>query len=407
MRTALRKFIKRLRGQIKQSDTLFALRRNFIDKDLRRERKRLKACTVKTPLKIKEEINIYKKFWGCIPHDYIRYALFDKDLPIDQIIDYIPMHYYYCNYYNDIFADVIKKASEEGFILNNFPETYKALKVLPKSIFNAIGHGRDLSDKLLQYFILHEVGIDVPEVVGIIYADRVYRLDGTEIDFFSAIKYAGNVNKIFVKPTDGCGGTGIKVIERVDDFAYTCEGRELKSVNDLGLSSSQVYIVQKALQQHESLSVINPTSVNTLRTIVRYQNGIPQIIGIILRMGRKNSHVDNSHVGGFSVGIDVHTGKFFEYGAPEHGGGTYDRHPDSNYVFAGNGIDNWDNILTNIKDIVSAITVFPIIGWDIAISSTGVQAIEFNMGFGIEHAQTILGGLRRALDINPNSSPRL
>jgi hypothetical protein len=39
------------------------------------------------------------------------------------------------------------------------------------------------------------------------------------------------------------------------------------------------------------------------------------------------------------------------------------------------------------------------IGWDIAIGQDDVYAVEFNLGFGIEHAQTIAGGFRRKLGI--------
>ena len=38
-------------------------------------------------------------------------------------------------------------------------------------------------------------------------------------------------------------------------------------------------------------------------------------------------------------------------------------------------------------------------GWDIAIGQDDVYAVEFNLGFGIEHAQTIAGGFRRKLGI--------
>lgn len=400
MKTQLRKFLKKLRGQIKQSDSLFALRRSLVDKDLRRERKNLKKYRSKSRQQIDSEMRLYKNFWKCVPHDYIRYGLFSKDLSTDEILDYIPMHYYYCDYYNQIFADITNEASREDYLPRRYPLTHKTLSLFPKPLFNAIDKGKNLSDKLLQFLMLRELRIPVPEVIGVIYANSFYNLEGESIDFSTTIHKHSDSKKLFIKPTDGCGGAGIVVLEN-HSGAFKKDGRNVTSLADLGLNSAQVYIVQKALAQLPELAQINPSSVNTLRTIVKYEDGIPRIIGIILRMGRKNSHVDNSAVGGFSVGIDIETGRFFDHGAPEHGGGIYDRHPDSNYIFKGNGIKNWAQIKKEIYRIISKITDYPIIGWDIAPTKNGVQAIEFNMGFGIEHAQTILGGLRRTLNINP------
>lgn len=402
MKTQLRKFIKNLRSTIKQSDFLFALRRNFTDKDLKRERRNMKMCTVKSHAQIRREIKQYQRYWRCVPHDYVRYGLFNKSLSTEGIIDYIPMHYYYCDYYNKIFAPVKARMEDNHYLSNKYPGAYKILSSLPSNIFNAIGKGKALDDKLLQYLIMKEVGIDVPEVAGIIYDNSIYTVEGEKVHFEKIFDSLKGENKIFLKPTDGCGGSGIKVVEN-HNGVLTYNQKELRSLSDLGLNSAQVYIIQRPLKQTKNLAEINPSSVNTLRTIVRYENNQPHIIGIILRMGRANSHVDNSHMGGFSVGIDIHTGKFFKTGAAEHGGGTYTAHPDSGYIFDGNGIENWPEVVNQINRIISAITEFPIVGWDIAITESGVQAIEFNMGFGIEHAQTVLGGMRSSLGISPDN----
>ena len=55
------------------------------------------------------------------------------------------------------------------------------------------------------------------------------------------------------------------------------------------------------------------------------------------------------------------------------------------------------------QDIVSRITDYKTIGWDLAVGEDRVYAIEMNMGWGIEHAQTIAGGFRRRMGIYPES----
>lgn len=36
----------------------------------------------------------------------VRYGLFDKKLPMEEILGYVPMHYFYCDYFNQQFGDV-------------------------------------------------------------------------------------------------------------------------------------------------------------------------------------------------------------------------------------------------------------------------------------------------------------
>lgn len=68
-------------------------------------------------------------------------------------------------------------------------------------------------------------------------------------------------------------------------------------------------------------------------------------------------------------------------------------------MFKGAGIKDWDDIKAKIENIISRIDTYRMIGWDIAIGQDDVYAVEFNLGFGIEHAQTIAGGFRRKLGI--------
>lgn len=152
--------------------------------------------------------------------------------------------------------------------------------------------------------------------------------------------------------------------------------------------------------QRDDLARINESSLNTLRTIVRYENGNPLLLGIILRMGRKGSLVDNSAQGGVSVGVNLSDGKFMEFAGREHGGSLFPRHPDSGFIFNGNGIENWSAVKWQIDDIIARETNVPIAGWDLAIGADDrVYAIEQNPSFGIEHAQIVLGGLRKKLGI--------
>ncbi|MDE7427224.1 MAG: hypothetical protein K2M79_05440 [Muribaculaceae bacterium] len=369
MKRAIRKNILRLRGKIKRSDFLFSLRRRFIDRDLQREKKLMKQSVEKSPETVKAEIDAYKKYWKCRPDDYIRYGLFRKNLTPEEILDYIPMHYYYCDFYEKIFPNLLKK--------------------------------EDLENKLAQYQKFRSRGVKVPEVVAVIKGNSLSHPEDSSatVSLKTVTDALADGEKYFIKPTDGRCGFGIKVIKRRDGRLYDGE-KIIESVADLELDSATEYIIQRQLIQREDLSAVNASTLNTLRTIVTYYNGKPRIVGIILRIGRAGAFVDNSGQGGISVAVDLETGRFAPYAGREHGGGTFDRHPDTGYVFAQGGIKDWPKVRSEIYDIVSKFTDYGVLGWDIAIGSDGVYAVEYNLGFGIEHAQTILGGMRRRLEIS-------
>lgn len=62
--------------------------------------------------------------------------------------------------------------------------------------------------------------------------------------------------------------------------------------------------------QRDDLNRINPSSLNTLRTIVLYENKKARIVAILLRIGRKGVEVDNSGQGGISVEVNLADGTF-------------------------------------------------------------------------------------------------
>lgn len=369
MNKNLRKTILRLRGFIKQSDFLFALRRRFVDKDLQREKKLMKSCTVKSPEEVKKEIAEYARYWKCRPDDYIRYGLFREKLPMEEILDYVPMHYYYCDFPNTING---KKLSEN-----------------------------DGEDKLSQYRNMRKLGIKVPEIVALLRNGQTLSVDDeTPIPFETLKEKLAEGGKYFVKPFDGNCGNGIFVISKRNGELYVGD-RRIESQADLNLNPAYDFLVQRELAQRADLSAINASTLNTLRTIVTYRDGKPKLIGVILRIGRAGSYVDNSGQGGISVAVDLETGRFAKYAGREHGGGKFEKHPDSGYVFAEGGIENWPEVYAQINDIIAKVTKYGRLGWDLAIGEDGVYAIEYNLGFGVEHAQTIFGGLRRKLEIEP------
>ena len=359
---------KQMRGFVKRNKTIFSIYRHLTDRDYKLQRQRMKQCKVKPMSQIKNEMKRYKEYWKCPADDYIRYGLFEKNIPIEEILDYIPMQYYYCNYYDEQYAGI--------------DSTY-------------------WDDKWNEYVLLKKKGINTPEETPIIQNGNIYALDKKRIDWRGLLSNTSEGELLFVKPTNGNSGNGIFVLHKKNGM-FEHKGKRVDSLDDLGIRNYLTYIVQRGLVQRSDLAEINASSLNTLRTIVKYADGKPHIVAILLRIGRKGSEVDNSGQGGISVDVDPSTGLFGECAGREHGGGVFFKHPDTGYVFKGKGIKGWEDIRTKIYETVSRINSFQLLGWDLAIGEDNkVYVIEFNMGFGIEHAQTISGGFRRRLGIVP------
>ena len=88
--------------------------------------------------------------------------------------------------------------------------------------------------------------------------------------------------RLFIKPTDGNSGIDIIVLHKHGNCMLH-QGKEVNSFNSLALKSYLTYVVQRGLVQRDDLNRINPSSLNTLRTIVLYENKKARIVAILLR----------------------------------------------------------------------------------------------------------------------------
>lgn len=280
---------KELRRILKHNKMLFTSHRHLTDKDYQREKKRMMECTVKSNDKIAQEIKAYQDYWGCPSDDYIRYGLFEKDLSIDEILDYIPMQYYYCDFMDEMTKGV---------------DTWKA------------------DDKWYEYQLFKERSIPQPEVLALVKVGHFYSLEGLCMEWNQLVTLMKEGDKLFIKPVGGNCGTGIIVIIKERGKVWF-RNKVIDHFSQLELSANQTYIVQRGLVQRKDLMEINSSSLNTLRTIVKYEQGKAEIVAILLRIGRQGSDVDNSGQGGISVEVNICDGSLKEWAGREHGGGRF------------------------------------------------------------------------------------
>jgi hypothetical protein len=327
-------------------------------------------ATLKSREQIKREERLVRNYWHLGTFHYYRYGLQYRQLTDEQLLDYVPTYYFHKNI----------ERHHQGI------DTVK------------------WGDKLVQARLFEERNIPTAKVIAVVKNGICWDLyEQKRLDIKQIINdcLSDASNKLFFKPTGGCGGAGILVLKRCNN-QLLLNGEVVADADEfMSKLSSGTYVVEENIIQNAQLSAINPSSVNTLRVVVQEADDAMTIRTCILRMGRQGKEVDNSAQGGISLGVNVQNGEFALSATAEHGAGVIPQHPDTKYQFAGNGIHNWDGVKSQIEDIANQLRDFKDIALDIAITKDKVIIIEFNFRYGIEHQQCVLGGVRQILGI-PN-----
>ena len=157
------------------------------------------------------------------------------------------------------------------------------------------------------------------------------------------------------------------------------------------LHSSKDVICQEVIRQNPSISILNPSSVNTIRMLTfAFKNEI-HMLSSYIRIGGKGSRVDNRQNGGLACGID-NDGRL-KATAIDRAANRYDYRPE--------GISLNEIVVPNYEKCVEKVTHFAkrfvsitkIVSWDIAIDESGEPLlVEANLSGGGLDAHQICNG---------------
>lgn len=183
-------------------------------------------------------------------------------------------------------------------------------------------------------------------------------------------KYISNTERFFIKPLNGeCGiGTGVIAAKDITDVRSTYEQYKASEV-----------IIEGLITQHESLSRLNSSSVNTLRIVtLRDAQEKVHVMACSLRIGRAGEVVDNFHHRGLCAIVDLQTG-IVKTTAVDAEHKRYVVHPDSKVPIVGFQIPVWDKVVETIIHAAKEMKELRYIGWDVAIGKSGqIQIVEGN-----------------------------
>lgn len=184
-----------------------------------------------------------------------------------------------------------------------------------------------------------------------------------------------NAEGVFIKKAnESMGGKGV--------FYFNSRNKSAEDLKEVLSTINTDIVIQEGLKQSETLEILNPSSVNTLRFLsLLRKDGSVKVYSVILRMGVGNSKVDNASSGGITCGVQP-DGRLKSV-AYNPLGTKFEEHPTSHVHFDQIMIPGYHEIKEKIEMLHVQVPHFRLVSWDIALDSTNEPVlIEANLYSG-------------------------
>ncbi|WP_108869438.1 sugar-transfer associated ATP-grasp domain-containing protein [Aquimarina aquimarini] len=237
-------------------------------------------------------------------------------------------------------------------------------------------------DKVLTKEILHQN--DIP-------CAKTYAVIEYNSDIKKAWESCKQYNAVAIKPANGCGGGGIKILKKNKEGDWMSSGEVITDrqvfqhmasiiMGFFSLGSHDRVLIEECIEPHPFFHEIYPQGVPDFRIITL--NNTP-LMGMLRMPTDRSDGKANLHQNGVGIGIDMKEGRLLEV----YDGKKYsNHHPDSTFLVNGAPIPYWEEIL---EICISTAKAFPLnyLGIDIVIDKNkGPQIMEINVrpGLGIQ-----------------------
>jgi len=263
-----------------------------------------------------------------------------------------------------------------GFPQKSAPERDKYLSRMRKDVLCMKATGKNWMDVLAQLKDKNKFY----SLASPFFKRRTCKIDCDE-DRNSFKLFCQGLDRLIAKPSKGACGKGVEIISLLEKSTDT--------VFDY-LRSNGSYIVEELVKQDSRMAEWNVSSINTIRYPSFRKGDEYTSIVPVLRVGRKGNIVDNAGSGGCFAVIDPETGSIMTDGYDESGN-VFKSHPDSQKVFRGNRIPEWETLKQFAIQVHASLpSEHKYVGFDFALSENGWVIIEGNWGDLILQ-QTALG----------------
>ena len=286
-------------------------------------------------------------------------------------------------FYKGIIGKKINLVSHEYFYSRNgiyskeyVPKSLHEVEMIPKA--NMMPYRNAYADKNMVDILLPNV--KHPHTI-LKRMNGYFYFENEPVSKQEAVRLCQNISYAIIKPVLDHSGVGVRGLE-VKDGTTNIDRMTIEQLFD---SYGDNFQIQERLKQHEKMSKLNESSVNTLRILTYRSNMEILVIYSVVRIGRKGQVIDNQTAGGIStiIGEDGKLGNTAFGGFCENGIGK----TDSGVVLEGFEIPSYQKAIDTVKRLHYQLPYFNFIGWDVAIDEVGDPVIiEWNACPGLSQS---------------------
>jgi len=249
-------------------------------------------------------------------------------------------------------------------------------------------------NKWVSSLYLETLGLRVPACHGLYHRKRGVLRNGQRLTCAAdlAILLTRLRGGAVIKPIDASHGRDVFVVVSYDAARGLLERAngsrqpldELSAILD---DSEEGWVVQERILQHPALAALHHQSVNTVRLVTLCRDdGTPEVLGAVLRIGTGDSEIDNTTGGGIVASIDLGTGRcgaaISRYRVSEHVA-----HPQSGTQIEGFEVPHWGLLTTEVIRAHRFVPFPRTLGWDVAVEQRGPVILEVNSDYYYNHLQ--------------------
>lgn len=195
------------------------------------------------------------------------------------------------------------------------------------------------------------------------YLNRDFLLPNSSIEEFNS--FIKNKDRVIVKPVDGVGGVGIKIVSTKEENLY---------------EKYKKYLIEEIIIQNDKLNEIYDKSVNSLRLFTFYDGKNSYLLQSIIKFGNGNV-VDNFSSGGMYAFVSD-DGTIITP-AIDKNDNIYESHPITKKQILGFKIPLFEEAKKTVLEASKELNEIKYIGWDVAITNDKASIIEGNSYPGV------------------------
>lgn len=174
---------------------------------------------------------------------------------------------------------------------------------------------------------------------------------------------------IIAKPLEGSSGVGIERFTREH-----WQGREAAFLAEL--TQKGIGILEERVIQHDTMTMLCPTSVNTIRIATLLGDRRQGVVYAFLRIGN-GKVMDNVDCGGMAARVDLQSGTLLTVGA-DKAGNTFEKHPMTGTPILGFVVPYFQEAMAMCNLAATKVPQMRFVAWDVAITKDGPCFIEGN-----------------------------